>query len=81
MQPIRKYSIGTVIASIWKNHSKDGMEFLSVSLDKRYKDDSGQWKSSSSFKSSDLPKAILVMQKAYEFMVLKEDIPPEAQES
>jgi hypothetical protein len=81
MQPIRKYSAGGIIASIWQNQAKDGSEFFSVSLDKRYKDADGQWKSSSSFKSSDLPKAMLVLQKSYEFMALKENILSEEQES
>ena len=81
MQPKRKYSAGSVVASIWQNQAKDGSEFFSVSLDKRYKDADGQWKSSSSFKNSDLPKAMLVLQKSYEFMVLKEDTLSEVQES
>ena len=70
MQPIKKFQIGAVNASVWKNKSKEGTEFLSVSLQKRYKDEQGQWQSSSSYKPSDLPKAVLVLQKAYEFVAL-----------
>lgn len=72
MQPIKKYQVGQIQASVWKNASKEGSEFLSVSLQKRYKDEKGQWQSSSSFKPGDLPKAVLVLQKAYEFVSLNE---------
>ncbi len=72
MQPIKKYQVGQIQASVWKNAGKEGLEFLSVSLQKRYKDDKGQWQSSSSFKPGDLPKAVLVLQKAYEFVSLNE---------
>ncbi|MDP2666827.1 MAG: hypothetical protein Q8P05_05010 [Candidatus Diapherotrites archaeon] len=78
MQPIQKFQAGAVIASVWKNTSKEGAEYFSVSLDKRYKDAQGDWKSSSSFKPADLPKAALLMNKAYEFIVLKHDAPVEA---
>ncbi|MEK6821238.1 MAG: hypothetical protein AABY11_02465 [archaeon] len=69
MQPVQKYAAGAVVASVWKNSSDKG-EFLSVSLQKRYKGADGQWQSSSSFKPADLPKASLVLQKAYEYIML-----------
>ncbi len=70
MQPIKKFQVGSVHAAVWKNAGKEGQEFLSVSLDKRYKDEKGEWKSSSSYKPGDLPKAVLVLQKAYEYIAL-----------
>ncbi|MFH0970653.1 MAG: hypothetical protein V1776_04315 [Candidatus Diapherotrites archaeon] len=70
MQPIQKFVAGAIVASVWKNTSDKGAEFLSVSLQKRYKDDKGEWQSSSSYKPGDLPKASLVLNKAYEYIVL-----------
>lgn len=78
MHPVQKFQAGAVIASVWKNQSKEGGEFFSVSLDKRYKDASGQWKSSASFKPTDLPKAALLLNKAYEFIVLKDEASAES---
>ena len=78
MQPIKKIQSGTIQAAVWRNNSKEGNEFFSVSLDKRYKDAKGEWQSSSSFKPNDLPKAVLVLQKAYEFIALHDSTPAPA---
>ncbi len=72
VQPVKKIVVGGIQAAIWENSGRDGKPFYSVSLDKRYKDSNNEWKSSSSLKATDLPKAILALEKAYEFMVLKE---------
>jgi hypothetical protein len=74
-QPVKKISVAGIQVAIWENTGKDNQSFYSVSLDKRYKDPADGWKSSSSFKATDLPKAILALQKAYEFLVLKESDP------
>jgi hypothetical protein len=78
--PVRKFVAGGVTVSVWENEAlgKDGIvnTYPSVSLDKRYKDKSGEWKSSKSMKTTDLPKAILVLQKAYEFLALKDQESP-----
>jgi len=75
--PVRKFVAGGVTVSVWENEAlgKDGIvnTYPSVSLDKRYKDKDGGWKSSKSMKRDDLPKAILALQKAYEFLALKEN--------
>jgi len=74
--PEKKFSTGVVSATIWKNKgiSKSSMpvEFRTVSLQRRYTDKSGEWKSTNSLRINDLPKAILVLNKAYEHIVLKE---------
>lgn len=70
--PVKKFSTGAVQVAVWENEGKEGNKFYSVSLDKRYKDKNNDWKSSSSFKMNDLPKAVLALQKAFEFMALKD---------
>jgi hypothetical protein len=71
-KPVKKFQAGGICAALWQNKMtlKDGrhIETLSVSLDRRYKDSDGEWKSSSSLKENDIPKAMLVLAKAYEFM-------------
>ncbi|MCX8158499.1 MAG: hypothetical protein N3D73_02415 [Candidatus Diapherotrites archaeon] len=75
--PVRKFRVGSISVAIWQNDSKDGNKFYSVTLDRRYKDKDGSWKSSNNLGINDLPKAILALQKAYEFVLFKE---PELQE-
>lgn len=72
--PIKKFSTGSVIVSVWENSSKTGEErnFYTVSIDRRYKDNNDEWKSSNSFNVNDLPKAILALQEAYKYLALKE---------
>lgn len=74
--PEKKFRAGAVSATIWQNksQSKEGeeVEYQTISLDRNYKDKAGQWQTTNSFRVNDLPKAVVVMQKAYEYLVLKE---------
>ena len=72
--PIKKFQVGGVSAAVWENESQtpEGSPYQTVSLQKRFKDKNDEWKSSNSMRVSDLPKAILALQKAYEFVALKE---------
>ena len=77
--PERKFSTGALVATVWENQgkSKEGedVSYKTISLQRRYKDEKGEWKSTNSFRLNDLPKASLVLQKAYEYLVLKEQMP------
>ena len=74
--PERKFSTGALVATVWENQGKskegDDVSYKTVSLQRRYKDEKGEWKSANSFRLNDIPKASLVLQKAYEYLVLKE---------
>jgi hypothetical protein len=72
-KPVKKFSAGAIQVSVWENEGKEGKQFYSVSMDKRYKDKDEQWKSSSSLRSADLPNAVLVLNKAFEYLTLKDD--------
>jgi len=72
--PIAKYSIGNISAAVWENQSKEGNSFNTVSLQRSYKVGE-EWKSTTSLRVADLPKAILALQKAYEHLSLKETEP------
>ena len=76
-KPEKKYSTGAISATIWKNSgkSKDGAEteFRSIALQRSYKDKNDEWQSTNSLRVNDLPKAALVLNKAYEYLVLKSD--------
>ncbi len=77
-QPEKKFSTGVISATVWKNNGtskKDGsqVEFRTISLQRRYTDKDGTWKSTNSLRLNDLPKASLVLNKAYEYLVMKEE--------
>ena len=72
-QPEKKYKAGAVSATVWKNEGqKNGKSFAfhTISLARNYKDKDGSWKNSSSLRPGDLPKAALVLSKAYEYLII-----------
>lgn len=69
----KKFSAGPVVATVWKNEGKEGKEFPSVSIERRYQDDKGDWKSTSSFNKGHLAQVVLVANKALESLYLKEE--------
>jgi hypothetical protein len=76
-QPEKRFSTGAISATVWKNtgqSKKDGssVEFNTITLQRRYTDKDGNWKSTNSMRINDLPKAALVLNKAYEYLVIKE---------
>jgi len=70
--PEKKFRAGAISATVWKNQSKEGNEFSSVSFEKGYKDAKGEWQSTSHLNVNDLPKALVVIGKAFEHLSLKE---------
>ena len=71
--PEKRISAGAIQATIWKNETKVNgadAEFQTISLQRSYKDKDGKWQQTTSLRVNDLPKAALVMQKAYEYIVL-----------
>lgn len=74
-RPEKKIRAGPISATIWKNNlnSKDGQSFevRSVSIERGYKDKDGIWKNTSSLRLNDLPRARLVLEEAYRYLVLK----------
>lgn len=75
-QPEKKFSTGAISASVWKNQGTskktgEAVEYKTVTLQRSYKDKNDQWQHTSSLRATDLPKATLVLQKAFEYLVLK----------
>ncbi|MBT4539114.1 hypothetical protein HOI26_00050 [Candidatus Woesearchaeota archaeon] len=69
--PEKKFRAGGISATVWLNQSTNG-EFRTISLERSYTDKSGKWQSTSNMRVGDLPKANVVIQKAYEYLVFKE---------
>ena len=75
-KPETVFKIGAVRASIFQNViEKNGqsIKLPKVVIEVRYKDKSGQWQGTNSLCINDLPKAILALQKAFEYLMEHKD--------
>lgn len=74
--PEKKFRAGAISATIWQNKGQskngDAVEFRTISIERGYKDKDDQWQSTNSLRINDLPRATMVLQKAYEYLVFKE---------
>ncbi len=71
MEPVKKIKIGGVEIAVWENTSEKGNKFYSTTMERNYKV-GDEWKKTNSLRESDLPKAAIGLQKAFEFITLKE---------
>ena len=74
--PEKKFKAGAISATVWLNEKEeDGKKigFRTVNLERSYLDKDGNWHNTSTLRVSDLPKAKLVIDKAYEYLVLHEE--------
>ena len=74
--PEKKFSTGAVTATVWQNQGKgrngEIVAYRTVSLQRSYKDKNGVWQHANSLRVNDLPRASLVLQKAFEYLVIRE---------
>ena len=72
-RPIAKYKAGQVSAAIWENdvmtRSGQKVTMQKATVERRYKDKDGQWKSSNSFSRNEIPFVIYCLQKAMEHII------------
>lgn len=76
MAPIKKFSAGSVSCALWENEATvDGRKvgILRATVERRYRDKDGTWKSSGSFSRNEIPMAIYCLGKAFEAMVEEKD--------
>lgn len=66
-QPEQRFSCGLVKATVWKNKSKAGEEYRTVSISKSYQKD-GEWHNTGSFGASDINKLLNVLEQARDFL-------------
>jgi len=76
--PEKKFRAGGISISIWQNSgiAKAGgvSVYRTVSMERSYRDKNGVWQKTNSFRINDLPKAALLLTKAYEYLVLNQNI-------
>ena len=73
--PKKTFRAGAVSATVWNNTTeKNGetVEYSTVTFERSYKDAQGKWQTTNSLRVNDLPKAALVLNKAYEELALAE---------
>ena len=66
------FKVGAVRASIFTNIiQKNGraIPLPKVVIEVRYRDKTGQWNGTNSLSLNDLPKAVLALQKAFEYLL------------
>ena len=71
-KPETVFKVGAVRAAVFRNTiEKNGqsIQLPKVVIEVRYKDKTGQWNGTNSLSINDLPKAILALQKAYEYLM------------
>lgn len=75
--PDKKFRAGAISATIWTNETKNDkgepVSYKTISFARNYMDKEGNWQSTNSLRVADLPKAQLVIAKAYEYVALSDD--------
>lgn len=77
-KPIAKFRAGAVTCALWENQVQVNgslQPMLKATLTRRYQDRAGVWKNSESLSRNEIPLAIYVLQKAFEYMVERPDDP------
>ena len=70
--PVAKFKAGLVQAAVWENDvpmNGKTVTILKATVQRRYKDKDGNWKSSGSFGRNEIPLAIYCLQQAFEKML------------
>ena len=70
--PVKKIRAGSVSAALWGNEATVNgrtVNMLKATIDRRYRDSSGNWKSSNSFSRNEIPLAIYCLGKAFQAMI------------
>jgi hypothetical protein len=74
--PVKKFKAGAISATIWENQTRNDqgqiVSFKNVTFERVYKDVKGEWQTTNGLRANDLPKAVLVLQKAYEYLAFDE---------
>ena len=68
-KPIWQMKAGSFFASIWENERNMGGKLVKVrevSFQKRYRNDAGEYATSNRYQINEIPKAMVVLAKAYE---------------
>ena len=71
-KPLKSFAAGGVRAALWENEIRVNggtKTLLKATIERRYKDKDGSWKSTSSFSRNEIPLAIYCLTRAFAVMV------------
>ncbi len=75
--PEKKFKAGSVVVTVWNNKAKNKLgntvEFKTITAQRSYKSKDGDWKSTNTFRVKDIPKIIMLLNKAFEYNFLNEN--------
>jgi hypothetical protein len=74
-KPEISFKCGSCETAVFENKiTKDGKKITmkKIAFQKRYKSSKGDWKTTYSLDTNDIPKAILALSKAYEYLILSD---------
>lgn len=76
--PEKKFRAGGISATVWLNKGTkttgEESEFRTIAIERSYTDREGKWQSTNSLRVNDLPRAQMVLNKAYEYLTLQEPV-------
>ena len=84
-QPEKKFRAGAISATVWLNQGQNKKtgeisSYRTISLQRGYKDKNNQWQNTGTMRVNDLPRAALVLTKAYEYLVTRQEASTEIPE-
>ena len=71
-QPIARFRAGQVVSALWENEANvkgKAVTILKATVQRRYKDQEGNWQSNNSLNRNEILLAIYCLQKAFERIV------------
>ena len=74
-QPKAKFRAGSISCAIWENEAMVAGRktvMLKASVERRFKDATGTWKSSNSFSRNEIPLAIYCLERAFDKIIAEE---------
>ena len=74
-KPLAKFRAGQVSCALWENEinvNGNTKTVLKASIQRRYKDSEGNWKSSQSLGRNEIPLAVYCLEKAFDKIVQEE---------
>lgn len=82
-KPEKVFKVGAVRAAVFNNTiQRNGQDvpLSKVLIEVRYKDKNGEWKGTNSLSINEMPKAILALEMAYQWLTTGRDWPAELDE-
>jgi hypothetical protein len=66
--PVKKFRIGLVVATVWKNETDGGKPFYTVNFQRQYKNSAGEWQAGDNYNHDDLLNMAKVAERAESYI-------------